>query len=84
MVLVIFRRKKAPAASRQLEENALFPYKNIFFQKNKVSFSGAIFPPKVFPENYKKMEAAAAAAVAAAKKTYVLLKKKKRLWQAAS
>ena len=54
-------KKKAPAASRQLEENCVFPVKTVFFQKNKVSFSGAIFPPKVFPENYKNKEAAAAA-----------------------
>ena len=46
-----------------------------FNQKNKVSFSGAIFPPKVFPENYKKMEAAAAAAAAAAKKIFFGQKK---------
>ena len=32
-----------------------------FLTKNKVSFSGAIFPPKVFTENYRNKEAAVAA-----------------------
>ena len=48
----------------------MFFLKKYIFPKNKVSFSGAIFPPKVFLENYKKMEAAAAAAAAAAKKIF--------------
>ena len=35
MVLVIFLQKKAPAASRQLEENCPFPKETLFWAKKK-------------------------------------------------
>ena len=51
--------KKSACGKPPAEENCVFL--NVFFPPKKVSFSGAIFPPKVFLENYKKMEAAMAA-----------------------